>query len=159
LIQTDKDRNTRWRLLTEASALALIGYIGTLSVANAEDNDRPTVWIELGGQLSRLENSQEVYSPPFVSLTPSEFSPPQKAERPPRYGTDESVMLILEPQGSDWTFSASLRYGRSSNTKHARQQSNPAYYTVYSKFHRSSYGVYRQHTNQQLIKPIAARFV
>ena len=59
----------RWRLLATVSALTLLAL--TVSEANAEDSDRPTVWIELGGQLSRLENSQEPYAPPFVALTPS----------------------------------------------------------------------------------------
>jgi len=159
LIQKDEDSSFRWRLLTEASVLALIGYVSAAPLANAEESDRPTVWIELGGQLSRWENSQEAYAPPFVTLTPSGFTSPLKAEKPPRYGWDETAALLFQPKGSDWTFSASLRYGRSSNSKHVRQQSSPAYYTVYSKFHRSSYGVYRHHTNHQQVKPAAARFV
>src|SRR6185437_16641446 len=125
LIQKNEIYAFRWKLLAEASALALMGYAASMSFAKAEDGDRPTVWIELGGQLSRLENSQEIYAPPFVALTPSNFSPPQNAEKPARYGMDESAALIFQPKGSDWTFSASIRYGRSSNAKHVRQQSYP----------------------------------
>jgi len=146
----------RWRLLATASALTLLAL--TVSEAKAEDSDRPTVWIELGGQLSRVENGQEPYAPPFVALTPSDFTSPLKAERPARYGFDESAALSLQPKGSDWTFSASIRYGRSNNSKHARQQSSPAYYTAYTKVHRSSYGVYRHFTGHFHIKPNAARF-
>ena len=59
--------NFRWRLLATVSALTLLSL--SLSEAKAEDSDRPTVWIELGGQLSRVENGQEAYAPPFVALT------------------------------------------------------------------------------------------
>lgn len=158
LIQKSENRSFRWRLLTGASALTLMSYVASMSTVLAGDDDRPTVWIELGGQLSRWETSQEIYAPSFVASTPSEFLPPQKSVRPPRYGIDESAALVFQPKDSDWTVSVSVRYGRASSTKHVRQQSNPTYYTVYSEFHRSSYGVYRHHTNTQKVRPIAARF-
>lgn len=160
LIQTE-NRKFRWRLLAEASAMVLMGYTAALPVAHAEESERPTVWIELGGQLSRLANSQDIYAPPFLSLTPSEFTPPQLAERPPRYGMDESAAFVFQPKGTEWTFSASIRYGRSSNAKHVRQQSNPTYIGQYSKFDRSLSGVYNYHvhfTNYAQVAPIAARF-
>ncbi len=151
----------RWRLLAEVSTLVLIGYAASLPVAQAEENDQPTVWIELGGQLSRLVNNQEIYAPPFLSLTPSEFSPPQQAERPPRYGMDESASLIFQPKGAEWNFSASIRYGRSSSVKHVRQQSSPTYIGRYSKFNRTLSGFYNYTvhvTNYFQVPPIAARF-
>ena len=115
LIKIDESHDFRWRLLAEVSALALVGYVAAMPIAMAEDSDRPTVWIEVGGQLSRLKNDQEPYTPSFVDLTPSNFTSPQSFERPPRYGFDESAAVAIQPTGSDWIFSASMRYGRSSN--------------------------------------------
>jgi hypothetical protein len=158
LIQKDEIRNIRWKLLAEVSALALIGYATTISVAMGEDGDRPTVWIELGGQLSRWEGGQEAYTPPFVALTPSNLTPPQEFAKQPRYGMDENATLIFQPHNSDWTFSGSIRYGRSSNAKHVHQQSHPGIFTAYSK-HHTSYGTGASyHTNLTQVRPIAARF-
>lgn len=135
-----------------------MGYVAVMPPAEAGDGDRPTVWVELGGQLSRLENGQEAYGPSFVALTPSNLISPLKAERAARYGFDESAALAIQPVGSDWTFSASIRYGRSGNNKHVRQQSEPTYITRYLRFHRSSGGSFFEHTNHYDIDPIAARF-
>jgi hypothetical protein len=157
LINKNDNRATiRWKLLTGVSALALIAYV---SPAIAEDASQPQVWIELGGQLNRLQDSQEIYAPPFVALTPAPFSPPQNAEKPPRYGIDENVALTFQPEGSNWDFSASIRYGRASSSKHVRHQSYPTQpFTAYSKFYRlNPYGVHH-HTNFFKHYPKAARF-
>ncbi len=158
LIRKNESHDFRWKLLAGASALALLGYAAAIPAAKADDSDRPTVWIELGGQLSRLENGQETYTPPFAALTPSSFTPPQKAEKPPRYGLDENAALIFEPDGSDWKFSASIRYGRASNSKHVRQQSNPANLSFYTSFHRSRAGRYRHVINYYQATPLSPRF-
>ena len=127
LINTNDNRATiRWKLLTGASALALSAYISSAGLARAEDADHSQVWIELGGQLNRLEDSQEIFKPHFVTLTPSIFSPPQEAERPPLYGMDANAGLTFQPAGSDWIFSASIRYGRASTGKHVRHQTYPS---------------------------------
>ncbi len=158
LIQRNENSDVRWKLLVGVSALALISYVAAADAVADEDNDRPSVWVELGGQLTRLENSQEAYAPPFVALTPSNLTPPQKNEKLPRFGWDESAELKFQPKGSDWAFSASIRYGRSSNKGHIRQQSYPTYTTSYTEFHRSRYGVYRHFKNYFEVAPRAARF-
>jgi len=157
LIQKNKNYDFRWKLLAEASMLALMGCVAAMP-ANAEEIEQPTVWIELGGQLSHWQSSQETYAPSFVALTPSNLSPPQTLTKPPRYGIGESAALILQPKGSDWIFSASVFYGRSSNSKHVRQQSHPGYYTGYSRFRRNANGNIVEHTNLKPNFPIAARF-
>jgi hypothetical protein len=105
--------------------LAVIATIAAADPAKAEDVDRPTVWIELGGQLSRLQDGQEAYQPPFLALTPSIFPAPYKNERPPLYDFDGSAGLKLQPNGSDWSFSASIRFGRVSTDKHVHHQTYP----------------------------------
>ncbi len=47
LINTQSRRNIRWHLLTTVSALSLT----VVASGNAYASDKPTVWIELGGQL------------------------------------------------------------------------------------------------------------
>jgi hypothetical protein len=136
-----------------------MGYVASMPAAKADDSDRPTVWIELGGQLSRWENSQEAYAPPFAALTPSNLSIPQASEKTPRYGVDESAALMFQPKGSDWTFSASVRYGRSGNSKRVHQQSDPAAYTGYLRIHRSRNGRVRDFTNYYVKYPLSPRFV
>lgn len=125
LIQKNDDRATiRWKLLTGASALALAAYI---SSARAEDAARPQFWIELGGQLSRLDNGQESFTPIFPNSPPrpSIFSPSQKFEKPPLYGFEEFGALSFQPSDSQWLFSASIRYGRSGRNRQVQQETNP----------------------------------
>lgn len=122
----------RWKLLTGASALALTAYAASVP-ANAEDSDKPQLWIELGTQLNRLQDSSETYRPPFLALTPSIFPAPQASERPPLYGFDGTAALTFQPKGSDWTFSASVRYGRADTGKHAHHQTYPVPYQLHAK--------------------------
>jgi len=129
--KSDHRATMRWKLLTGVSALALASYTSSVVLAHAEDTDHPTVWIELGGQLSRLQNGQETFSPPLMSGRPSIFEPSQKFESPPRYSIDEYGKLSFQPDGSDWVFSASIQYGRSQTRKHEVQQTSPLPTTKY----------------------------
>lgn len=152
LIQKYDSRTAiRWKLLTGASALALTAYVSSASIACAEDGDRPQLWIELGGQLDRVQDSQELFEPPFVKLTPSNFAPPQNATKPPRFGVDGNAALTFQPHGFDWTFSASISYGRASNDKHAHQQTYPLPTTVYEINRRGRHFYFT-------VLPSAARF-
>ncbi len=134
LIQTHDNRATiRWKLLTGASVLALTAYVSSTPIARAADADRPSIWLELDGQLSRLQNGQEIYAPPFLASTPSIFSPPQSAERPPLYGIDQGASISFQPEGSNWIFSGSIRYGRSGTSKHTHHQTYPQLYHKYAR--------------------------
>lgn len=140
---------TRFVLLTGTSFLALAASV---AVASAGDNNRPTVWIELGGQLNRLNDGSESFSPAFTSMRPSNFSPSQKFEKSALYGLDEYGKISVQPRDSGWVLSAQIRYGRSSIDRHVRQQSafaNPQRYYLYPSF-PSIYHATRS--------PIAARF-
>jgi iron complex outermembrane recepter protein len=123
----------RWQLLATVSAMALLACSYGAGEARAADNDsdRPTVWIELGGQLSALQDSQETFSPPLMSVRPSIFGPSQTYEKPPRLSIDEAAKLSFQPENSDWMFSASIRYGRSSSKRHISQQTNPVPFQKY----------------------------
>jgi hypothetical protein len=132
LIQKNDTRATiRWKLLTGASALALtVSFTGAV---RAEDSDRPLIWIELGGQLDRLETSQQGFAPPFFNVAPpSVLAPMVEVQKLPLYDIGEDGKITFEPTGSDWLFSASLRYGRAGSTRHqhyetARQTVQPTF--------------------------------
>src|SRR6185437_4936675 len=113
LIQQNNNRaSANWQLLASASALALVANMA--SQAKAEDADRPTVWIEAGAQLERLTNGQDSFAPPFVAeLLQNPFTSPRDVQRPSRYSFGQEGRLSFAPEGSDWNFSAAIRYGRS----------------------------------------------
>jgi len=118
----------RWQLLTTVSSLALLGFVyGASKTQAADDNaDRPTVWIELGGQLERVDGGGERFAPPFVAaVTRAGFTSPVSLERPPRFSNGIEGKITLEPSGTDWVLSASVRYGRSNNGTLTHQQTDP----------------------------------
>lgn len=159
LIQKADNHTMRWKLLAGASTLVLVSYVSAGHSAKADESDRPTVWIELGGQLSRLQDRQEAFAPPFVALTPPSFTPPQNAEQPPRYGFEEGGKILLQPDNSDWKFSASIRYGRASSAKHVHHQSYPDAYNARFEAYGIYSGVFTYHvTGHNPVNPIAARF-
>ncbi|HTO39537.1 MAG TPA: hypothetical protein VL026_01065 [Rhizomicrobium sp.] len=115
----------RWHLLTTASAFALLTSVIGQSAHAAEDSDRPTVWIELGGQLERIDTSQTVFAPGFVlthETAPFNAVSPLTAQRLPRYGFGGEGKITFAPTGSDWALSAAIRYGRSNGKKALHQQ-------------------------------------
>ena len=121
----------RWKLLTSVSALTLIAIVSAMPEAKADDTDQPTVWIELGGQLSRLSDAQETFSPPLMAGRPSSLSPSATFEKLPLYSIDETGKIAFEPSGSNWVFSGSVRFGRSGSNRDARQETNPKPFVEY----------------------------
>jgi iron complex outermembrane receptor protein len=121
----------RRKLLTSVSALTLIAIVCVAPEAKADDTDQPTVWIELGGQLNRLNDTQETFSPPLMAGRPSILSPSVTFEKLPLYSIDETGKIAFEPGGTDWVFSGSVRFGRSSSNRDARQQTNPKPFVEY----------------------------
>jgi hypothetical protein len=117
----------RRNLLTNASLLALLGYLGAPpgAVAAASDEDRPTVWIELGGQLEQMSDTHSVFAPSFVDLaTPADRGPMLDAQQPSRFSIGGEGKVTFAPEGSNWVFSASVRYGRSNAAEHRHKQTN-----------------------------------
>jgi len=145
LIQKNDNRATiRWKLLTGASALALTAYVSSTAMTWADDSSQPQIWIELGGQLNRLEDGQQTFAPPFLASRPSIFSPSQKFERPPLFEFDEEGKISLQPDDSNWVFSAGIQYGRSGSKRHVHQQTYPNkfvkyYYSSGIRYTRSRY--------------------
>ena len=98
LINTRDNRATiRWKLLTSASALALTAAVSTVTVARAEDADRPLIWIELGGQMEHVGGQGAVFSPAFLAANPN--SPvlgsvtPLQAQQPSTFSFGEEAKI------------------------------------------------------------------
>lgn len=112
------------RLLTSVSMCALLGAALVASDAASAEDDHPTVWIELGGQLERTVAPQQLFSPLFFDGAPSPvLAPMVDAQKSPQYAIGGEGKITLEPNGSDWVFSASIRYGRSNATRKLHYQS------------------------------------
>jgi len=133
----DDRKGFRWRLLTTVSAVALACFGAGAVLAADDDSDRPSLWIELGGQLSRLDDSQQAFAPALMDARPSMFSPSQKFEGLSPYSVDETGKLSFQPDGSNWIFSASVRYGRSNVRKDVHQQSYPKSFATHFTYYGS----------------------
>jgi hypothetical protein len=118
------NRVLRWHLLATVSAFALLGCAFG-GAAASEDADQPVIWIELGGQLNRLDDGQDKIAPPFfTSISNAGFVSPLTFEKQPSYSIDEDGKISFQPNGSDWVLSASIRYRRSSGKSYHHQQTD-----------------------------------
>lgn len=118
-------KNMRWKLLLGASTMAFMAYLASAAPGLAEEQDKPQVWIELGGELSRLGDGQETFSPSIMSDRPSMFDLSEPYERSPKFSFDEGGSISFQPKGTDWVLSASVRYGRASVNHNHHQQTYP----------------------------------
>ncbi len=135
------ERNFRWQLLTTVSAFSLLAgvYGATETRAADEDADRPTVWLELGGQMDHVSGQGGAFAPAFLVANQASSvlqSPtPLRAQKPATFSLGEEGKITLQPESSGWIFSASARFGRSSDAAHVHHQ-------TYKTFKTSSkYGV------------------
>jgi iron complex outermembrane recepter protein len=116
----------RWQLLSTVSAFALLASAYATGEAQAADTDRPLLWIELGGQMENVSGQGEVFAPPFMAANAgsSVLGPvtPLQAQQPPKFSYGEEGKISFRPEGSDWIFSAGLRFGRSNDFKHVHHQ-------------------------------------
>jgi iron complex outermembrane receptor protein len=136
IVQRSGRRSFQRHLLTTVSALAVLASAcrAQIAFASDQDEDRPTVWIELGGQLEHFSGQGQPFQPPFVAANPTSpvFTPisPVQAQRPPGFDNGAQGKISFEPEDSDWVFSAAIRYGRSNGNKHVDHQ---------TEAHRSKY--------------------
>jgi iron complex outermembrane receptor protein len=130
--QINKRHNTeslQRRLLTSVSMLALLALVTPLR-AEADETDRPTVWIELGGQFERMDGTGEPYAPAFVAAYRDSdvFHPisPSQADKAPLFAIGAESSISFEPTDTNWVLSASILYGRSNGNKHVHHQVTPS---------------------------------
>jgi hypothetical protein len=136
LIKTHQDRESFHRkLMATASAFVLTAYVASADVARAEDRDRPTVWIELGGQMELMQGLADPITAPFmtaVSPTPAPYHDNifLNGQKPSRHAFGEEGKISFQPENSDLVFSAGIRYGRSHSKRHIHQQTQVAPYEI-----------------------------
>jgi hypothetical protein len=123
LIETNNNRATvRWKLLASVSALALTANV--VSIAKADASDHPQVWIELGGQLEHLSGQPSALTPSFFALaSPSDVQLMTDTQRPSQWSIGGEGKIAFTPDGTNWIFSAAIRYGRSNKSDHRHHQS------------------------------------
>jgi hypothetical protein len=127
LIQQNDNRATiRWKLLTGASALALVTCLTSAGFARAGDASHPLVWLELDGQFAQQKNDLELFNPSFLSASP--FDAHLGLEKTGPNIWDKGAKISFQPTDSDWVLSLGLRYGKS-----ARKEINN--YITKSKYH------------------------
>ena len=81
------------------------------------------VWVELGGQLERVDSSHTAYLPSSFSGARSAILAPMiQSQEPPAYGFGGEGKVTFAPEASDWIFSAAVRYGRSNGARHLHHQ-------------------------------------
>src|SRR6185312_4275322 len=120
------------QLLATASVFVLMASTATYSTATASDADeRPTGWIELSGQLGRLNAGQEAFSPAIMADRPAIFETSPQFERSPLFSVEEDGKITVQPSHSNWSFSASVRYGRSTSKRHRHEQTSPKPFNLY----------------------------
>ena len=126
LIQKNNNRAViRWTLLTSASALALTATVSTMDAAEAEDTDRPPVWIELGGQFDQFSGQGSPFAPSFVNTFDwgaYGLKSPAGIQIMHIFSIGGDANISFQPTDSDWIFSASVRYGRANGHKFVHQQ-------------------------------------
>jgi len=122
LINTNDNRATiRWKLLTGVSALALTANL--VSMAKADEAEHPQVWIELGGQLERLDGKLSDFTPSFFELaSPTSIQTMTDPQAPSKWSIGGEGKITLAPEGTNWMFSAAIRYGRSNKSQHSHYQ-------------------------------------
>lgn len=148
-----RQANLRWKLLATASGLALIGGVSASSAAYAGEADRPTVWIEVGGQLERVAADHQPFAPAFTNQFLSDkLLSAASLEKAPRYSNGFEGSITIDPRDSDWAFVASVRYGRSNATRTSHNQ--PAPPVLHGIISIPAFGIYRTVTGI----PAALRF-
>src|SRR5262249_29441185 len=115
-------KDFHWHLLMTVSSLSLIGA-GTAMAQASEPADRPTVWIEVGGQLERITAAQQIFAPLFTNqFLPDGLLSAADAGKGPRYSNGFEGSITVDPAESGWAFKASVRYGRSNTTRSSHHQ-------------------------------------
>lgn len=120
--------SARLGLLTGASTLALLSVFCASQSAVAAQDDRPVVWIELGGQLERVNGTTSPFKPDFLARNAEaaviEADSPVEAQHLPRYSLGEEGKISFQPAKDSWMFIAAVRYGRSNGSKDFQEQTN-----------------------------------
>lgn len=136
-IRSNNRRNLRYRLLLSVSSAAALALAGE---AFAEDAGRPTVWIELGGAFDQISRSSVEWVPPNL-IDPISNPSPEPFGNTPAIGYDFDAAINIQPEGSDWIYGASVRYGRANRgPKHFHDQAyKTKFFPTFTKYGLTTY--------------------
>lgn len=113
----------RRQLLGTASIVGLLLYGVD---ASAAPPDSPNVWIEGGWHSEDIVGKDELFEPSFLTdLTENGFPSPARLEYPSPYSWGAEGKISLRPEGSNWVFSVSARYGRMKGRKYEHRETSP----------------------------------
>lgn len=113
----------RKTLLATASAVALVSCVSLPEIAQANDGDRPTVWIEGGWHFEDISGKADTFLPPMDAETRALGLPssiPLQNILAKTYGAEGSISF--RPRHTDWVFSISARYGRARTARNIHQE-------------------------------------
>jgi len=147
---------SRSHLLATVSAMALIVSLqGAEPALAAEKSGEPMLWVELGWEADHITDSAGSFPLPFGPSVPqSGVTGPlvQQLQLPHSYGDEGRI--TFRPEGSDWTFGASVRYGRTKDRFSTLNQTAPAgaadglnYYILFQGRYYTYPAILKQHTN------------
>ena len=149
LIQKHDNRATiRWKLLTGASALAFAAYVSSAACVEAKDATHPLIWLELDGQFSMQKNDLEIYDPPFLSVSQFDAISHLGLEKTGPNIWDKGAAISLQPEGSDWIFSAAIRYGRIGRSERRLQITNSGFGNSYLGYLYLAYQDFRAKSSE-----------
>jgi hypothetical protein len=126
-----RSSDVRKHLLTTVSTLVLVASGQGIAAAAQTDADRPILWVELGGDLEQVDAPQQLFHPHFLDVYPKGlFTPPLSLEGSQPWSFGGEGKITLQPEATDWSFSASILYGRSTGKKLLHQQTTPPVFTA-----------------------------
>jgi hypothetical protein len=111
-------------LLVTVSSAALSLIFFDVGAAQADDSDKPIVWIELDGQLEAATGMERPIYPEFFSINAPAIKTIKQARqvgRPYIFGNEGAISF--QPEDSDWVFSGSIRIGRANGKNHIHHES------------------------------------
>jgi|HubBroStandDraft_2_1064218.scaffolds.fasta_scaffold03380_5 hypothetical protein len=139
--------SSRAGFLATVSSIALLSCMSAMGSAEAyDDADHLIVWIELGGQMERMNEQPELFLPPFFSKgIPAVQAAMIEAQKPPPFSNGFDGKISFTPEDSDWVFSAAIRFGKSGTVKHLHYQSAgpaSAYVVFFGQYSKRPFAAY-----------------
>lgn len=155
---------SRSRLLGTVSSMALVVSICASGPALADE--RPNLWLEIGWDIENVHDSVNNVPLPLGPMIPtSGITSPLTGNLNFDNRNTNDAKITFQPDGSDWIFSASIRYGRSRLTTKDVQTGAPVLptsfisyqftYPIYPSYNRArtrSAKVRREHLSGDMTK-------
>lgn len=150
LMNTSNKRARLRHCLLASVSWVMMWSLPVQAHADATDDDRPTVWVELGGQLERVDGGTPLFAAPFASsITNAGFTPISKIQQQPRYSEGLEGSISFQPAASGWLFSAAILYGRSNRSAFSHEQlpKHVTHFTVFGVLHLTKTAYHPSYSN------------